>query len=228
MINSSGSPKQISITSGTVQVGDMMFGVRSVADLSPSEYNPRTITPRALAGLKLSIERFSMVEPIVWNERTGRVVGGHQRLRALRELGVEKTVVAIVSLDEAEEKALNLTLNNDALMGQFNEATTALLEAAREALPADIFEGLRFEEIFYPGKVLDFVPGAALDYGVGPSASELDVPESGVRVLRLILSDDSLAEVKGLLRKLEGLYGIDDATDIIIQALRDVVSNNSL
>jgi ParB-like chromosome segregation protein Spo0J len=31
-----------------------------------------------------------MVDPVVWNKRTGRVVGGHQRLKVLREIRVTR------------------------------------------------------------------------------------------------------------------------------------------
>ncbi|MHB1126871.1 MAG: hypothetical protein ACYC2T_07905 [Bacillota bacterium] len=51
------------------------------------------------------------MDPIIWNERTGRVVGGHQRLKILRELGWQQVEVSVVDLPEEKEKALNLALN---------------------------------------------------------------------------------------------------------------------
>jgi len=41
----------------------------------------------------------------------GRVVGGHQRLEVMADLGIDEATVSVVSLDEAKEKALNLALN---------------------------------------------------------------------------------------------------------------------
>jgi len=38
-------------------------------------------------------------------------VGGNQRLKALRELGIEEVDVVVVDLDDAKEKALNVALN---------------------------------------------------------------------------------------------------------------------
>ncbi len=52
-----------------------------------------------------------MVEPLVWNKRTGNLVGGHQRLKILKEMGVKDIEVSVVDLDDAKEKALNLALN---------------------------------------------------------------------------------------------------------------------
>ena len=82
-----------------------------VSDLKYAPYNPRKIDDKELAKLKRSISEFGYVEPIVWNERTGFVVGGNQRLKALRELGIEEVDVVVVDLDDAKEKALNVALN---------------------------------------------------------------------------------------------------------------------
>ena len=82
-----------------------------VSDLKYAPYNPRKIDEKELAKLKRSISEFGYVEPIVWNQRTGFVVGGNQRLKALRELGIEEVDVVVVDLDDAKEKALNVALN---------------------------------------------------------------------------------------------------------------------
>ena len=54
-----------------------------VDELQPADYNPREISPSALDGLRHSVERFGLVDPIVFNVRTQTVVGGHQRLKVL-------------------------------------------------------------------------------------------------------------------------------------------------
>ena len=82
-----------------------------VSDLKYAQYNPRKIDDKELAKLKRSISEFGYVEPIVWNQRTGFVVGGNQRLKALRELEIEEVDVVVVDLDDAKEKALNVALN---------------------------------------------------------------------------------------------------------------------
>ena len=55
----------------------------SVDKLNPAEYNPRKdLKPgdKEYEKLKRSIEEFGYVEPVIWNQKTGNVVGGHQRL----------------------------------------------------------------------------------------------------------------------------------------------------
>lgn len=82
--------------------------------LKEAAYNPRVKLEPGMdeyERLRKSIETFGDVEPIVWNQRTGNVVGGHQRLQVLRDLGYEKATVSVVDMDEAAEKRLNLALN---------------------------------------------------------------------------------------------------------------------
>ena len=96
-----------------------------VDQLIPAEYNPRTATAKAFRRLKASLETFGLVEPLVWNERTRRVVGGHLRLRALRELGVPDVPVSVVNLSDVDEKALNVVLNNLEAQGRYDPAKLA-------------------------------------------------------------------------------------------------------
>ena len=51
------------------------------------------------------------MQPIVVNERTGHVVGGHQRLQVLMDSGATEADCIVVNLTPEKEKALNLALN---------------------------------------------------------------------------------------------------------------------
>jgi DNA modification methylase len=82
-----------------------------VKDIKYAPYNPRKISDDVLSKLKRSIEEFGYIEPIVVNKRTMHVVGGNQRLKVLRQLGIEEVQAVIVDLDDTHEKALNIALN---------------------------------------------------------------------------------------------------------------------
>ena len=85
-----------------------------IAELAPAPYNPRKdLGPgdREYESLKRSIQEFGVVDPVIFNTRTKRVVGGHQRLTVLRDLGHTTAPTVLVELDEKREKALNLALN---------------------------------------------------------------------------------------------------------------------
>ncbi|MBR0315974.1 MAG: DUF4417 domain-containing protein [Synergistaceae bacterium] len=89
----------------------MKIEKKSINELIPAEYNPRKIKKKELEKLKRSIEQFGYIEPIIWNETTGRVVGGHQRLKVLQEQGEQEIECVIVNFSEEEEKAVNIALN---------------------------------------------------------------------------------------------------------------------
>jgi ParB-like chromosome segregation protein Spo0J len=86
---------------------------KKIDELIASDYNPRKDIHdlETYEALKNSIEEFGLVEPIVFNERTGRIVGGHQRVSVLKDLGWEEVEVSIVDLSDEEEKILNIGLN---------------------------------------------------------------------------------------------------------------------
>ena len=54
-----------------------------VHDLKPAEYNPRTITPEKLEMLRKSMTEYGDLSGIVYNRQTGRLIGGHQRIKRL-------------------------------------------------------------------------------------------------------------------------------------------------
>nr|WP_314465910.1 ParB N-terminal domain-containing protein [uncultured Clostridium sp.] len=86
----------------------------AVKELQVAVYNPRKeLQPEDVEyqRIKKSLDKFGCVEPIIWNEKTGNVVGGHQRLRILMDEGLESVDVSVVNLDTVEEKALNVALN---------------------------------------------------------------------------------------------------------------------
>jgi ParB-like chromosome segregation protein Spo0J len=98
-----------------------------VAEIIPAADNPRTLSAAAARKLRASITRFGLVEPLVWNQRTGRLVGGHQRLEIARSLGMTEVPVSVVDLDPAAEKALNVVLNNHEAQGRYDPAKLAVI-----------------------------------------------------------------------------------------------------
>ena len=84
---------------------------KKLEELKPAPYNPRKISKKEYEKLKRSIQKFGYIDPLVWNRKTGNVVGGNQRLKVLKELGVSIVDVVEVDLTLEEEKALNLALN---------------------------------------------------------------------------------------------------------------------
>jgi DNA modification methylase len=86
----------------------------AIDKINPAKYNPRKdLKPGdpEYEKLKKSINEFDMVEPLILNKRGNILVGGHQRLKVLKEMGRKEVEVSVVDLPPAKEKALNLALN---------------------------------------------------------------------------------------------------------------------
>jgi len=141
-----------------------------------ADYNPRTITDNALDGLKRSVGEFGLPQAIVWNKRTQRVVGGHQRLRTLDPN--KPTDVVEVDLDEEREKALNLTLNNAHITGDFTANLADLLAEIETAIP-DLATDLHLGELYVdvPTEMDDLLID---DRGVERGGNEGDQTEKSV------------------------------------------------
>lgn len=101
----------------------------SIDQINAAAYNPRVdLQPGdpEYEKLKRSNEEFGYVEPIVWNERTGNMVGGHQRYKILvHKQGHTELAVSVVDLDDEQERLLNLALNK--ISGRWDEKALALL-----------------------------------------------------------------------------------------------------
>lgn len=86
----------------------------AVEKLNPAKYNPRKdLKPGdpEYEKLKRSIETFGYVEPVIWNKKTGNIVGGHQRFKVLKHEGAKEIECVVIDIDSDEEKALNIALN---------------------------------------------------------------------------------------------------------------------
>lgn len=128
----------------------MKIATMPIEKLKPAIYNPRLdLKPGhpLYVKLKRSIEEFDCIEPLVWNKQTGNLVGGHQRLKILRERGDTEVQVSIVDLTPEREKLLNLALNK--VQGDWDEAKlTAVLTGLNELPALDIsLSGFDVEEL---------------------------------------------------------------------------------
>ncbi|MDP1662816.1 MAG: DNA methyltransferase, partial [Phycisphaerales bacterium] len=95
-------------------------------------------------------------------QRTGHVVGGHQRLAVMVELGHTSAEVVVVHLTPAREKALNLALNK--IQGGWDEPKLAALLAELGQIPdLDLsLTGFGEDEV---SALLATLPGAGGNHG---------------------------------------------------------------
>ena len=117
-----------------------------LSDIRPAPYNPREISNEALAGLRHSLEKFGYVDLLIVNKRNMRIISGHQRYKILQAEGVESVKAIIVDVDEVEEQAMNVTLNNPEIAGSWTAALIPLLEKLRSEV-ADDYVALRLKNL---------------------------------------------------------------------------------
>lgn len=125
----------------------------NISKLNPAEYNPRKDLQPGDAEyekLKRSMEQFGYVEPVIWNKTTGRVIGGHQRLKVLVDLGLKEVDCVVVEMDEKREKALNIALNK--INGEWDTDKLAMLISDLQGSDFDVsltgFEEAEIADLF--------------------------------------------------------------------------------
>ncbi len=181
----------------------MRIVTKNVSELQPAPYNPRLELTRDdphYRKLKRSIERFGLVEPLLWNKRTGFLVGGHQRLRVLKDLKIEKVSVSVVDLPPEQEKALNIVLNNREAQSDWDLPQLALVLEELADLPESLLCATGFEPSHLKTLQGELTPR------VGPMVDEEVV---GKYEITLCISMAQLAVVRGDLDALIDRYQLE-------------------
>lgn len=100
------------------------------SQITLAAYNPRKISEKARKQLKANLKRVGLMGGIVWNESSGNLVSGHQKVGIMDEVNKYnlqthendyKIRVEVVHLTEKEEKEQNLFMNNRAVQGEFDD-----------------------------------------------------------------------------------------------------------
>lgn len=139
-----------------------------LSDLKAAEYNPRSIDNKALEGLKFSIDEFGDISGIVFNNRTGNLISGHQRVKAIKEKFGDLNIVRLndeegfveapgkkifkirfVDWEEAKEKAANIAANSESIQGKWTEDASIILEDVALFTP-ELFARLNFSDLTVP------------------------------------------------------------------------------
>jgi len=118
----------------------------SRSQIKNAPYNPRIMDEKAKKRLKKNIAKHGLVAALTWNKRTGNLVGGHQRLEQLDALEKNQDydlTVCVVDVDEREEAALNVQLNNPSMQGDWDFDRLAMMT---EEFDLDLQEDLGFSE----------------------------------------------------------------------------------
>jgi len=94
----------------------MEIHTKTIDSLIFAEYNPRQLTDEQYKQLKDSITRFGLVDPVIVNQHKDRlniIVGGHQRVKVAKKMGIEDVPCVFVNLNYDKERELNVRLNKN-------------------------------------------------------------------------------------------------------------------
>lgn len=176
-----------------------------ISQLKAAPYNPRVdLKPGdpAYERLRRSIEEFDLVEPLVWNRRTGHLVGGHQRLKIIRSRGDTEAQVSVVDLPPERERALNVALNNANLAGDWDLEKLADLVSELVELPEfdATLTGFDADEL----RSLCLAPAPDADADEPPDDAEAD---DAIEV-RLLVAPDRWEAVRPALDVLIAEHGL--------------------
>lgn len=153
----------------------MNIQIIDINKLIPATYNPRKdLKPDDAEYIKIknSIVKFGFVSPLVINKDM-TVIGGHQRLKVLKDIGITEVECIVVDLDKTNEKALNIALNK--IQGDWDEDK---LEALLQELKLEEFDmnltGFDFDEV---DEILNDINGTKEDnFDVDSAYEEIEEP----------------------------------------------------
>jgi DNA modification methylase len=207
-----------------------------VSEINPAKYNPRKdLKPGdpAYEKLKRSMTEFGYVEPIIWNEETGNIVGGHQRYKILLEEGDTEVECVVVKLPADKEKALNVALNK--VTGDWE--ITALADLLHDLNEQDFdlsltgFDAAEIEDLFSQVHDKDVTDD---DFDVDAALEEEPISKPGDIWLlgrhRLICGDSTKAETyeKLMEGKKANLVLTDPPYGVAYEGSQGTIKNDNL
>lgn len=112
---------------------------RPINSLRNWDDNPRTLSAGDFQRLKQQIQQLGQYKPLIITE-DGTVLGGNMRLRAMRELGMEKIWVSVVDAS-TDAKKLEYALSDNDRAGTYDDQALAeLLESMDEELDLSVYK----------------------------------------------------------------------------------------
>ena len=194
----------------------------AISEINHANYNPRKIDDESFKGLCESLKKFGMPQPLVVNKKNNILISGHQRLKAAKLLDWKEVPVVYVDLNKSEEKALNVTLNNKLIEGDFDDGLQEILKEIESDLGSEYLNDLRLDELLIEDDISD-------SNGAEDNVPEIEQNELGVELgdiyqlgeHRLMCGDSTCEKTVSMLMDGEKAdmvftdppYGINEETD---------------
>lgn len=211
-----------------------------LSELKPNAKNPRKISPSKLKQLEKALMEFGDLSGIVFNRKTGQLVGGHQRLELFRAkdarveiteiykkptktgtvaeghvlVGKEKFSFREVSWDIGKEKAANIAANKGA--GQWDDDLLADwmndLADLNFDLDLTMFDDKERLEFFED----DDEPKPKK----GKKENDNRVSSSAVKQFQLTFTEENADEFVRLVEHFQVTMNVNSISDTVLEVLR--------
>mgnify|MGYP003132389960 CR=1 FL=1 len=165
---------------------------KDVNDLIFAEYNPRQLTESQFKHLKDSIERFGLVDPIIINKNKDRkniIIGGHQRARVAKSIGIDKIPCIELNLSYEKERELNIRLNKN--VGSWDYDVLA------NTFDIEELKGWGFEDFDIGDLGIDVDESALDDYDIDDKINEME--GLALKSVMIPIRNEMYEEIKMLL-----------------------------
>ena len=193
-----------------------------LSEIKEAEYNPRKITAEALEGLKKSIERFGQIENLIVNKDM-TLISGHQRKKAMEELGEKEAWCKMVDMNKVEEKILNITMNNTAISGDFD---VDLLKELVEEISKEDMQAI--EDLLIDNVVVEIEKIGTLE-DIGDTVDSFsdknkeieleDMEDSGE--IRFKFNGEQYMQVLESLERLVQKYKLDNKEQVLLHLIKE-------
>jgi uncharacterized protein YaiI (UPF0178 family) len=191
--------------------------------------HPQNYRQGVVSAIAESLERFGQMKPIVVQRSTGYVVAGNHTLKAARHLGWDEVAALVIDLTDEEAEAYlvadnrtsDLATNDDVALG-------ALLE---RMMLAGRLDGTGYtpdqvdDMLSALGQMPEVNAPAPENTTSGATNEELaerfkNRSQVALRQFVIMYDQETATEVEQLFRKLERAWGMTQARDVVLEALR--------
>lgn len=218
-----------------------------IADLELWDDNPREVNDADLERLQKHLEAHGQFKPLIVVE-DGRVIGGNQRLKTMREMGWEEAYVSIVD-PEDEDEMMEIAMADNDRAGSYDE------ERVAELMNKYDIDVSRFKVDFYAPQDLaqnlatkmdpdDLLGGSGGDGGDGgdgadgetdgsatgssddgdggdttPRSMEHLGKETATQMVQLFMTGDAKERLQANVKILKSEYDLDNTSDVVEEAV---------
>lgn len=98
----------------------MEFKIKAIEELQGADYNPRIISQESFIKLQESLKTFGVCKPVIVNEN-GILIAGHQRTKAMKEVGIKEVPSYILKTKIAVHDEIRFNLMHNSIETENSE-----------------------------------------------------------------------------------------------------------